>query len=343
MAWTKKLTQLNDVLGEIEPIQDSIIKYVRAAGLKPQMIRFQGTALDVWNSVISEADKNNKVIDLVSEVLKNHPENPYLISALDPYEINYSLSPDIDEVSNWESIETDTLEKLTKGKSTLLPISFLKKGIICSQSVAKVEINITGTIDVGTGFLFKIENQDDIFFMTNYHVINDEDQYNNAHIIFNYETDIYGNSKASKSYKIDKNGPWYKSPVKDLDVSVFKLDASDYEIEKIGFIELKEVDVKKNDFVNIIHHPGGQMKQISLYHNIVTNINDRVIQYLTDTLKGSSGAPVFNSNWNVVALHHSGGRKKENEPKLPEGFKSRNEGIQINRIIKFIKDNQFSV
>ena len=96
--------------------------------------------------------------------------------------------------------------------------------------------------------------------------------------------------------------------------------------------------ISKNDFVNIIQHPGGEFKQISIYHNIVTNTNDRVVQYLTDTLKGSSGSPVFNSDWDVIALHHSGGGSRPGEPALPAGFKSRNEGIYINRIVDFVKN-----
>lgn len=70
-----------------------------------------------------------------------------------------------------------------------------------------------------------------------------------------------------------------------------------------------------------------------------TNSNERVVQYLTDTLKGSSGSPVFNSDWEVVALPHSGGGNKPGEPELPKGIKSRNEGIFINNIIQFVKDN----
>ena len=77
------------------------------------------------------------------------------------------------------------------------------------------------------------------------------------------------------------------------------------------------------------------MKQISLYHNIVTSAGVREVQYLTDTLKGSSGSPVFNSNWDIVALHHSGGNKKiEDDITIS---KYRNVGININEIIDFIK------
>ena len=336
MPWSKKISQLIDVLGELVPNQDGITKYIRDAELKPQMIRFQGNALDIWADVLSEADKNSKVDKLIKAVLNHYPDNPYLLSALSEKEINYTLSPDLDKTSTWAVIETDTLEKLTKDVSTLLPISFLEKGIKASRSVAKVEINMPGSKQVGTGFLFKTEDQSDIYFMTNYHVINDVSQFANTRVIFNFEEDVNGNSKASKSFRIDLDiNKWYKSPVEELDVSIFKLNCSDAELEEFGILILKKVIIQQNDFVNIIQHPAGQMKQISLYHNMVTNTSDRVVQYLTDTQPGSSGSPVFNSDWNVVAIHHSGGRQKVNEPNLPSGFKSRNEGIHINKIIDF--------
>lgn len=338
MAWTKKLTQLNDVLSDLVPNKEGIVKYINAAGLKQQFINTDGNSVDVWNKVLSEAEKHNKVDDLVLGVLSSYPENPYLKSALSTKEINYSLSPDIDKVSNWEPLTDDTLEVLTMGKSTLLPVSFLARGVIKSKSVAKIEIKVGSSgVNVGTGFLGKIDGFEDIFFITNYHVINDKGQIGNAKIIFDYELDVDGNSIASKSFKISKDGPWYYSPDSEYDVCVFKLDAKEDDLKRYGYLDLKEIEVAKNDFVNIIQHPGGNMKQISLYHNIVTNVNDRVVQYLTDTLKGSSGSPVFNSDWQVVALHHSGGGGKLGEPELPSGIKSRNEGIFINNVISFIK------
>ena len=173
--------------------------------------------------------------------------------------------------------------------------------------------------------------------MTNFHVINDPSEINATRIIFDYEEDINGNTKASKSFKIDPTGPWHVSPVTEYDVAIFKLVES-AEIRQFGFIPINKVTIEKNNFVNIIQHPAGQFKKIALYHNIVTNTDDRIVQYLTDTMKGSSGAPVFNSNWEVVALHHSGGVGKANEPQLRES-KYRNEGIYINKIIDFLIAN----
>ena len=78
-----------------------------------------------------------------------------------------------------------------------------------------------------------------------------------------------------------------------------------------GGLPLRERTVKKQEAINIIQHPGGGPKQIALYHNVVVYSDERVVQYLTDTLPGSSGSPCFNDAWEVVALHHSGGWLRE--------------------------------
>ncbi|MBC7749263.1 MAG: trypsin-like peptidase domain-containing protein [Methylotenera sp.] len=335
MAWSPRLTQLNDALGELVPHQEGITKFVKAAGIKPQMINFTGSAMDIWSNVLDEAEKTNRVNDLVKSVMVKYPDNPYLKSAITPIEINYSLSPDIDKISNWNAVEEDTLEVLTMDISSLLPISFLERGIAASRSVAKVEIRNGSMVDVGTGFLFKLQEENDLFFITNFHVINDKEHIEHTRIIFNYEEDANGESKASKSFKIDGNGPWYTSPLKELDTTIFQLIPIGETLNEFGFLTLKKTDVKKNDFVNIIQHPAGQMKQISLYHNIVTSADLREVQYLTDTLKGSSGSPVFNSNWDIVALHHSGGNKKKEDDITISKY--RNVGININGIIDFMK------
>lgn len=334
MDWTPRLTQLNDVLGDLVPHHEGITKFIKAAGLKPAMINYNGSALDIWSSAIDEARKNGKVENLIKVVLEKYPNNPFLKAAIDPIELNYSISPKLEDISSWQGVDKDTLEVLTMEDNTLLPINFLEKGIKSSRSVAKVEKKKGAIIEVGTGFLFKYEGIDELFFMTNFHVINDKNEIGSTRIIFNYEEDINGNTKASKSFKIDSNGAWYVSPVAQNDVAIFKLIETG-EIEQFGFIPIKKVNVEKNDFVNIIQHPAGQLKKIALYHNIVTNTDNRVVQYLTDTMKGSSGSPVFNSNWEVVALHHSGGGTKEHEPQMSE-TKYRNEGIHINSIIDFL-------
>lgn len=104
--------------------------------------------------------------------------------------------------------------------------------------------------------------------------------------------------------------------------------------EKWGFLPLKDVAVHPEDYVNIIQHPHGREKQIALYHNVVQFVGSGRVQYLTDTEPGSSGSPVFNSQWEVVALHHAGGD-------LPEPGTGRvvyrNEGIAVGRVLEGLK------
>ena len=96
---------------------------------------------------------------------------------------------------------------------------------------------------------------------------------------------------------------------------------------------MKPASLKVGDHVNIIQHAGGGPKQVSFNANVIVFVGDTRIQYLTDTLPGSSGSPVFDTNWNLVGLHHSGGWIFEpNSPQKSPYY--RNEGILIDRIIR---------
>ncbi|RPI52736.1 MAG: serine protease, partial [Chloroflexi bacterium] len=97
-----------------------------------------------------------------------------------------------------------------------------------------------------------------------------------------------------------------------------------------GYLPLKSGEVKTGQRINIIQHPFGQPKQISVQNNMVEYVGGNVLQYVTSTNPGSSGSPVLDDGWNVVGLHHAGGY-------IPEPttgrFYSRNEGILVNRIL----------
>jgi len=57
--------------------------------------------------------------------------------------------------------------------------------------------------------------------------------------------------------------------------------------------------------VLVIQHPLGQYKQIVLSNNQVIGMNDRFLYYEADNEHGSSGSPVFNQSWELVALHRA--------------------------------------
>lgn len=87
--------------------------------------------------------------------------------------------------------------------------------------------------------------------------------------------------------------------------------------------------------MSIIQHPNGETMQVAISSNGIVGVyqNTDLVQYVTDTIGGSSGAPCFNEDWEVVALHHA------EKAKL---FGSAGEGVLFSAIHKRIKDDLLS-
>ena len=97
-------------------------------------------------------------------------------------------------------------------------------------------------------------------------------------------------------------------------VAVKPVDRSgQHNIREQGYLVLNGTLGKAGlgDFATIIQHPEGNPKQIALRNNSIIDMSlaDALI-YVSDTAPGSSGAPVFNNEWQVIALHSAGVAKK---------------------------------
>jgi uncharacterized protein with NAD-binding domain and iron-sulfur cluster len=80
-----------------------------------------------------------------------------------------------------------------------------------------------------------------------------------------------------------------------------------------------------------IGHPRGGHLSLSLNDNLLIDHDDRVLHYRAPTEPGSSGSPVFDAQWRLIALHHAGGlsmRRLNGKP----GVYPANEGIWIEAI-----------
>ena len=71
---------------------------------------------------------------------------------------------------------------------------------------------------------------------------------------------------------------------------------------------------------------------MALRDNRIVDVFDEFLHYEADTQPGSSGSPVFNDQWELVALHHA----SVPAPEHPELGKFVNEGIRISRLLEFI-------
>lgn len=80
-------------------------------------------------------------------------------------------------------------------------------------------------------------------------------------------------------------------------------------LEAIGATRLIEATGKilTGHPVNIVQHPDGGPRQFGITNNRLLEIlEEGFLHYETDTDRGSSGSPVFNADWELIALHHSG-------------------------------------
>jgi DNA/RNA non-specific endonuclease len=225
------------------------------------------------------------------------------------------------------------------GKSDLFPISYLQMGTNSGNSICRIQIRDDkgSFIGSGTGFLVS-EN----VLMTNNHVIDSMRTALNSLAEFNYQDDVNFMPCPTCTFRL--NPEQFFVTDEELDFTLVALKdnpSSDKQPKDFGHLHLiaEEGKILEGEYVSIIQHPNGGLKAVTIRENKVSSILDDFIHYLTDTEPGSSGSPVFNDQWIVIALHHSG---------VPDPNKKNtwiaNEGIRISSISNYFakKYNNFT-
>ncbi|MCP5304942.1 MAG: trypsin-like peptidase domain-containing protein [Chromatiaceae bacterium] len=210
---------------------------------------------------------------------------------------DFAPAPDADatEVS---AAHVATHEKIMGERPTFLDVAYLKHGYETARSVVKLRMRFAGGWYSGTGFLISSTQ-----LLTVHHNFQQPSGETAQEItaLFDYERAIDGPEAEG-------------TPVPCKLDSIHGEAADDWAVIELAEprpdrppAHLSDEPVRAEDRVAIIQHPNGMAKQVAMHNNLVTFADDKRVQYLTDTLPGSSGAPVFDMRWRVVALHHAGG------------------------------------
>lgn len=258
-----------------------------------------------------------------------------LISACININSTFNLYPEDlfikNSIIDWKESK-ETGEKLTIGKYREIinrshkfhSIPFLEKGMDMKKRICLLEVKELDEIYCkATGFLINDE-----YIVTNRHVIPYKEIMKDSLAWFDFEDTI--KSKKFKCTLDYKNT--YISDKYDIAITkLLKIDNEEY------FKKLPSVVVGKpklNDCIPIIQHANAMAKQICIGYNSLKYADDKILQYLTNTLPGSSGAAIFDSNWNFIGIHSKGG---EIEPRSND-MSYRNEGINIACIKDFLDE-----
>lgn len=126
----------------------------------------------------------------------------------------------------------------------------------------------------------------------------------------------------------------WTSPPQELDATILELDGIPDEAEPCPVATRRPLlGTQPPPQTYIIGHPsGGEQVMLSIRDNLLLDADERRVHYRTPTLAGSSGSPVFNRAWELIALHHAGLTRM---PRLngQDGTYPANEGIWIDQII----------
>jgi endonuclease G, mitochondrial len=246
------------------------------------------------------------------------------------------------------------------GGTDFMPAWFLSRGAELRRTSARVRARTASGRDLkGTGFLVGPR-----LLLTNFHVLDWSDigQESLTHILphslleFDYEEQFNGIMQPVATFRLEPTTLLLASPWDQLDYVLVAVQQRSNEgavsIDSFGYNRLAGDlgKIARGEPVFIIQHPNGQPKQVVLQNNRLID-RDEDLPYLTyeaDTDRGSSGAPVFNRQWEVVALHHSAEIARDGDGQIlaKDGslwqaemgsaqirYLSLNEGVRVSRIL----------
>lgn len=257
---------------------------------------------------------------LISRFVHDAQKRAYLVSLFEKYDPHLGTATQNQGVKAWQTPPPRQGRKEAEYfENTLRHLYTLEQALQAAKAVAKLRLPGNKS---GTAFLIT-----DTLMMTNYHVLDERTNLNRSEVIFHYQMMMNGRHSRDKySVPLQVDQQIITNP--NLDFTVFELKRP---VKDAQPLTLNPVIPTYDERVAIIQHPLGREKQIAMQGNFVTYADEDRIQYTTSTLEGSSGSPVFNDDFDVIAIHHSGDMAD-----LDGGYVGRNEGTTMRAVLDYI-------
>ncbi|MFC5666776.1 trypsin-like serine peptidase [Kitasatospora misakiensis] len=314
--------ELRDYLSGVYVRLGPVVKLAQDAGVGLGAVFLEQPMYLVWHELMDKARSQDRLYALLDQVVSG-PDTAVALRVeelmRDRPVVEAPAPPP--EPGVWKHFASpDGQERQIFPGYSLLDVAFLRRGLELAPAVARLLVTVPNG-DQYYGTSFRIGGD---LLLTNHHVLYDHD---------------HGDARAEKveawfGYEKNFAGTHLAHTVVECDVtSVVGAKGEDWAVIRVASaipdgtpeIALGGAEpVTVGDRVYIIQHPHGGAKMVGLHHNLVRHVDDRVVQYWTDTENGSSGSPVFDERWQVVALH-----SRWVEDRNGDAREYRNQGVRI--------------
>ncbi|MFD3704431.1 trypsin-like serine peptidase [Nocardia sp. NPDC058658] len=208
-----------------------------------------------------------------------------------------------------------SLERVIGFANELQAANFLTRGARAAAAVARISLADNGReVPMGTGSMVSPQ-----LLLTNNHVLPTPAAAESVVVEFRAEVGIDNVPNATVRYRLAPADFFVTD--KHLDYTVVRVAPGPDGVAPgttFGWNPLiaKPGKIVIGEAMNVVGHPSGRLKEISIRHNRLDLQLDDFLHYASDTEPGNSGSPVFNDQWEIVALHHAGVPKKDDKGRV---------------------------
>jgi endonuclease G len=199
------------------------------------------------------------------------------------------------------------------GTNDLVDEFYLERALLAAHPVCRLSIRAPSGHERGCATGFMVSPR---LLLTNHHVFPAGDDARFSIAEFNYRFDVAGNADPSFTFRLRPDLFFLNHDALDYALVAVEPVGTDgvTPLSRFGYLRLIPDTGKAllKEWMTIVQHPGGKRRQFAIRENqCVQDSDPDVVWYMSDTAQGSSGSPVLNDSFQVVALHHAGQPRKD--------------------------------